>query len=492
MSTRSFVWNGIDAETGRALFPPTTPREIAALALAERPDRGELDRLERWRESLAHRRLREGDPSDLAQAGWGVIFAAGDRRTPDLRRALAPLLARRQAQAGSIHEHYYQEYAGVRGYRRGESKLDFLARHGVGQGAADPDRMPYYLLIVGDPEAIPFRFQYQLDVEYAVGRISFDTVEEYAAYAESVVAAESGPPLRPRRAVFFAPCHEDDAATELSGRNLAAPLAARLAARRPAWKVDAAIGPEATKARLAELVNGGEEAAFVFTAGHGLGYACGHRYQRARQGGLVCQDFPGFARWDGRIAPAHCFTAADVEPTARLHGLVSFHFACYSAGAPAQQDFLAGPGAERQRIARRAFLSRLAQRLTGSSQGALAVIGHVERAWPLSIEWPGAGRSIQAFEDALDRLLAGYPVGFAMEPFGERYAALSADLAEELEVARYGGAVDDEVVSQLWTGRNDSRNYAVVGDPAVRLSVPPEPADAEEEEPDVLRGIAVC
>jgi hypothetical protein len=493
MSSRSFLWNGIDAETGRALFPPTSPREIAALALAERPDPRELERLERWRESLEHRGLREGDPSDLAQAGWGVIFAAGDRRTPALRQALAPLLDRRRAQAGSIHEHYYQEYAGARGYRRDESKLAFLARYGVGQGAADPDRMPYYLLIVGGPEAIPFRFQYQLDVEYAVGRIAFDTVEEYAAYARSVVDAETGPPLRPRRAVLFAPCHADDAATELSGHDLAAPLAARLSGRRPGWEVDAAIGPAATKARLAALLNGGEEAAFVFTAGHGLGYAYGHRRQRARQGGLVCQDFPGFARWDGRIAPAHCFTAEDVEEAARLHGLVTFHFACYSAGAPAMQDFLAGPGTERRPIARRAFLSRLAQRLTGHRPGgALAVVGHIERAWQLSIEWPGAGRCIQAFEDALDRLLAGYPVGFAMEPFGERYAALSADLAEELEVARYGGAVDDEVVAQLWTGRNDCRNYAVVGDPAVRLSVPPEPADAEEEEPDVLRGIAVC
>ena len=42
------------------------------------------------------------------------------------------------------------------------------------------------------------------------------------------------------------------------------------------------------------------------------------------------------------------------------------------------------------------------------------------------------------------------------------------------------------VVSRLLTGRNDSRNYAVLGDPAVRLAVAPEPS--EDDEPDVVRG----
>ncbi len=43
---------------------------------------------------------------------------------------------------------------GVDAYRRGESYRDFLVRHKVAPGQpADADRMPYYLLIVGDQEA---------------------------------------------------------------------------------------------------------------------------------------------------------------------------------------------------------------------------------------------------------------------------------------------------------------------------------------------------
>src|SRR4029078_4064971 len=101
----------------------------------------------------------------------------------------------------------------------------------------------------------------------------------YAAYARSVVAAETAPPSRPRRAVLLAPRHPGDAATELSADSLAGPLAKRLAARRPGGELATALGEEAPKARLSSLVEGSEPAALVFTAGHGLGYPCGHPLQ---------------------------------------------------------------------------------------------------------------------------------------------------------------------------------------------------------------------
>src|SRR5512139_1720874 len=218
-------FNGIDAVSGGYLLPPLTAKQVSALALGKELDVHHLAELmKRAEQPKDHYGVKEGvNPKDLAQAGWGVIFAHG--ADPAIQEALGELLKHRQAQAGER----YKEYSGVAAYRPNESKSDWLARHDMGPGPADPDKVPYYLLIVGDPETIPYRFQYQLDVQYAVGRIYFESLEEYAQYARSVVMAETGKVVLPRRASFFGVQNLDDPATALSATQLVAPLAQKMA-----------------------------------------------------------------------------------------------------------------------------------------------------------------------------------------------------------------------------------------------------------------------
>lgn len=191
MFTESIALNGVDGATGGALFPDLTVGDVARMAQGFTLEPAHLSEVRFRRDACASRfAVEEGvDPRDLSQAGWGVVFAQADGKAAAIREALGELLAHRRVQAGER----YRELLGEEGYRPGESKQKFLTRHGVGPGPVDPDKVPYYLLLVGSPEEIPYRLQYQLDVPYAVGRLWLESLDDYAAYARSVVAAETGP-----------------------------------------------------------------------------------------------------------------------------------------------------------------------------------------------------------------------------------------------------------------------------------------------------------
>jgi hypothetical protein len=481
MNPNALTFNGLDADTGEYLLT-LTPAEIVALWRKEAVDADHLVDL-RERDRRTKQKVLAPMPGvdigDLAQAGWGIVFPAdGD---PALEAALAALIDHRREQAGASKERRFKIFRGNDGYQKGETALDFLVRHGAGFGLADPDQMPYYLLLVGEPAQLPFSFQYQLDVQRGAGRIAFETVEEYASYADSVVAAEKALP-RPRTAVFVGVQNPDDGATGLSATSLVAPLAVRIGEKCPTWQdgITTVIGTEANKARFAQVLGGAETPTFAFTASHGLGLRNDNPRQRTDQGALVCQDWPGPVAWKGKgkLPPDFYFAAADVADDANLGGMIAFHFACYGAGTPNEDDFAHLRLKKPVEIPAEPFVAALPRRMLGHPRGgALAVIGHVERAWGYSITWDGNPR-LNQFVATVQLLLEGKPVGAALDAFNLLYAELATLLDEAKKSAQVGKKIDEQTITRLWTADNDARGYIVLGDPAVRLRVNEAPAPA--------------
>ena len=290
------------------------------------------------------------------------------------------------------------------------------------------------------------------------------------------------PPLA-GEAAFFGVHNELDSATALSAQHLVTPLAATIEGKLAHWRVRRLMQEQASKTQLARLLGGAETPAFLFTASHGMGFpVSGHPRQRAEQGALICSDWPGQGIPRGR----HFLAAEDIGSDAHLHGLIAFFFACYGAGTPRTMISPSAPAKKSYRsrvskspawssydpieIAPQPFVARLPQRLLGHPNGgALAVIGHVDRAWGSSFIWEGA-QQVATFESALTKLFAGDRLGFVMEDFNNRYAELSTELTARIEAIQEREEVPPEELAGLWTANNDARSFVILGDPAVKLA----------------------
>lgn len=460
---RLIAFNGIDGATGNFLQSPLTGEQLGRLAV-QLPVGGALHQLlADWREG---REVSDPfrapisdvkDPKDLSQAGWGVIFAED---TPAvIRRALKPLLAHRRDQAGDLFKDLV--------FRSGQTHQQFMSEVGAIPGArAVPERLPYYLLLVGDPVKMPFRFQNELDVQYAVGRLHFDaetpekSATAYASYAEAVVAVEDGTWRNRRQEVlFFAVESPGDEATRRTSGELVEPLAEVLRRSRPEWRPTLIGGGEATRTRLQQVLES-DRPSILFTASHGVSFPNGSERQLEAQGALVCAE--GVDGRSGRY-----FTAADVPDDAKLSGMIAFHFACYSAGTPELDEFGRISGVQGQ-IAPRPFVARLPQKLL--EKGALAVIGHVDRTWTSSFSWNDQGGHVQVYSELLKQLTNGEPIGWAMEAMNSYFASQAASLQSLRDDIQFFRPEDFAIYADLWRQTVDAGSFVVLGDPAVRLN----------------------
>ncbi len=455
---------GIDAKTCRPIQPPQTADMLGLLQAGEQglaaAVGAPVPALEVFGVTFGN------NASNLDEVGWGLVFAVGVDPAPRLD-ALHALVALRKAEAGTR----FRVFSGADGWRPGESASHWLVRHGSSLNIIDPDDgVPYYLVIIGPPNEVSFEFQYSLDLSAAVGRIDFPTLEEYKAYAASVVGFETDAAKKTaRRLDIFAPCHDFDRATQLFTSQVAGPFCEGVDKRPPlgqkfGFGIHPVLGDDATKDGLIRTLRQGDPSSILLTGSHGMAFEADDARLPSCQGALVCQDWNGY----GAIDERHWFSATDVPGDANVHGLIHFYFACYGAGSPEFDNFSMPPGSKRSAPA--PMTARLPQRLMTLPQGGvLATLGHIDKAWASSFQNDKGVAQTQQFREVLEKLLAGLRVGDAVDRFNLQWGVSGTKLTEILTRKVYGGAVLDSEMLAARIARDDCRNYVVLGDPAVRL-----------------------
>lgn len=185
--------------------------------------------------------------------------------------------------------------------------------------------MPYYLVLIGSPEAIPFEFQYALDLVAGVGRLDFPTLEEFTAYADSVVAHETDATRKTaRRIELFATRHDFDRATQLFIKHVATPFGTGTGSLGPLgekyrFALNSSLSEQATKACLSHLLSAPHNPpSLLITGTHGMAFQAGDPRLAEHQGALVCQDWPAY----GDITHEHWFAAQDIPEHANVHGMI--------------------------------------------------------------------------------------------------------------------------------------------------------------------------
>jgi hypothetical protein len=99
------------------------------------------------------------------------------------------------------------------------------------------------------------------------------------------------------------------------------------------------------------------------------------------------------------------------------------------------------------------------------------VLAHIERAWAYGFQGDGGLPQIQGFRSVLANLLRGDRIGQATDIFNMNWAANNVRLTDAQVARERDPNLPIAPIKRFWIRRDDSRNFMVLGDPAVRLRV---------------------
>lgn len=465
---------GIDF-SGKHLFNPMDEDDVIKALMASMEPNAEnvRDLAKATAEAVTFRGEMERettDPGDPRVAGWTYLVNSADPQRVEIERILEPLAEHRNMANPKEPMLYNNETP--------DEWFDWLQDNYYALDL-DGEQVPQYLMIVGGADQIPFRFQSILDTVANVGRVAFESLDDFKTYVDKLIRIETaGEPIVTRDALLFAPDPGLPDPTYFSREYMVQPLNEYIRDDL-GFGSQMIIGDKADKTNLDAALRANNPA-LVYTASHGLGATSQPaEIQRKYNGAICCQH-------TGPLTLDALYSADDVpldQPF--LEGAVFFQFACFGYGTPAESDYAHWIDGVPKQYTDADFVAALPKRLLAHPRGPIAYIGHLDTAFlhgfadaadPFILDrWH---TRITPFKKAVDQLLGVQPSGLAMEDMNKRYSICNALITNTYDRQRRGKLKWTDSLRKRfldnWIVRGDAQNYMVFGDPAARLRIPTE------------------
>ncbi|HUT05325.1 MAG TPA: hypothetical protein VMW74_01365 [Nitrosopumilaceae archaeon] len=353
---------------------------------------------------------------------------------------------------------------------------------------------PKYILIIGDPQSIPFGLQAKLSIVAFVGRLDFDDVNEIRTYAEKVIRIEnSDTGFVNRETTFFTTdqginssgCYDPTHFNRFDVEKELIPNVDGLASKLELpnnFSANKLSESDATKNELQHSIKDSTPG-LVLTSSWGM---CAPGENMALQkefgGAICCQGNPDKIPYKDLL-----FTAADVLPEPFLEGGVFIQQSSFSYGTPSSSELHNWISRDDnwqmpRQIAPTTFVSSLPKKLIFHPKGPLAFIGHLDEMLSYTIaededfQMEDREKRMKSLSFVIENILRGTPIGYALKNMKEEYSLLndaivdvSGYLVNELNQGKDIEESKQKQFSDLMLQRHKTKNFMIFGDPAVRI-----------------------
>ncbi len=351
---------------------------------------------------------------------------------------------------------------------------------------------PHYILIIGDPNLVPFNFQSALSTRACVGRIDIgaktkdDAILNLKTYVDKVHRMEnSKQPFVTDDTIFFATdeginqkgCSD---ATFYSHHYLSKPLS-KFVRNNIQFKTIEIMAEKATKKNLLDSLEKSKPS-LIFTASHGTSpYGEKADVQKKYTGAIVCKDY-----LDSHDEQDSLITEDDIpidKPFAE--GSVFVQFGCFGYGTPAitevaKWNYENGIWTGLQ-LAPKSYVSPIPKKLIFNPNGPLAFIGHVDVAMYNSFTNPKNPLPDAAYDPRIDpyftmmqSLLSGDPVSLALSDVSKKFNSANEQFPRLYNSHQLKLITDDAYYAKLadtYLERVDAGNFMIFGDPAACMKI---------------------